>query len=383
MGAVIDRYEIRKVLGEGATSKVYLAHDPKMDREVAVKLLASNAPFEVRERFRLEAKAIATLKHPNIVELYDYSGPDAADLFLVMEYVPGSSLYVITREHGPMSEATALCVGHELTLALEHAHAHHIVHRDLKPENVLLSQGRIVLTDFGAVKAVALDNPLGVSSVHTRTKMVGTPGFMPPEQFDGRGIGERSDIFSLGATLYNLTTGRIPYEGGSVEDTYKNLKGGRYVDPREHHPLLSPDFCRLLAGALAPNPKARYGNAAEFRREILGIVGSHGVTEIRSELSRYEGSPAIVAVEQRERSLGVLLRDLKVALKDRDLEQGRALIERIQTIAPLDERVQQVSEGVMRPVAQAEAVRSARRVWLAVGFVTGAFAGGLVVWLAR
>ncbi|MBI3180503.1 MAG: serine/threonine protein kinase [Deltaproteobacteria bacterium] len=380
--SAIDRYEVRNVLGEGATSKVYLAHDPKMDREVAVKLLASNAPFEVRERFRLEAKAIATLKHPNIVELYDYSGPDAQDLFLVMEYIPGRSLYVVTREHGPMSEATALCVGHELALALDHAHAHHIVHRDLKPENVLLSSGRIVLTDFGAVKAVALDNPLGVSSVHTRTKMVGTPGFMPPEQFDGRGIDQRSDIFSLGATLYNLTTSRIPYEGGSVEQTYKNLKSGRYVDPREHHPLLSPDFCRLLAGALAPNPKSRYKSAAQFKEQILGLIGSHGVTEIRSELSRYEGSPAIVAVEQRERSLGVLLRDLKVALKDRDVEQARALIDRIQTIAPLDERVQQVSEGVMRPVAQAASARGARWAWLGMGFVAGAVAGGLAVWLA-
>src|SRR4051812_43471524 len=193
--------------------KVYLATDPKLGRQVAIKVLAQVGPDDnIRQRFRLEARAIAALKHPNIVELYDYSGEAAEDLFLVMEYVPGASLDQLQRQHGNMSEPTVLCIAHELCLALTHAHANQVVHRDLKPENILLSQGRVVLTDFGVVKALARSSALGISRVRTRTQVLGTPGFMAPEQFSGRLIDHRTDIFSLGAVMYCLATGKLPYE---------------------------------------------------------------------------------------------------------------------------------------------------------------------------
>jgi len=340
----IGRYAIKRLLGQGAMGKVYLAEDPKLDRQVAIKVLTPGSNERaIRERFRLEAKAIAALKHPNIVELYDYSGEDAPDLYLVMEYVPGLSLFHLVSHRGPMSEATTLCVAHELTLALEHAHTNQVVHRDLKPENVLLNKGRVVLTDFGVVKAFAKDNPLGPGADKTRTQVLGTPGFMSPEQFTGKNIDPRTDIFSLGAVLYNLTTGHLPFESDAVDDMFKRLRRGKYLDPREHNPLLSTPFCEVLARCLAPKPKDRWASAGKIRARVLEVLELHGVTEVRQELVKYDKNPTGYAVAQRDRALDVLVRDLKVALKDKNRDKARTLIRRMQVLAPVEDRVKDIT----------------------------------------
>jgi serine/threonine-protein kinase len=340
----IDRYTVKRLLGQGAMGKVYLARDPKIDRQVAIKVLTPGSnDADIRERFRLEAKAIAALKHPNIVELYDYSGEDAPDLYLVMEYVPGLSLFHLVSHRGPMSEATTLCVAHELALALEHAHTHQVVHRDLKPENVLLHKGRVVLTDFGVVKAIAKDNQLGDAADKTRTQVLGTPGFMAPEQCTGRNIDARTDIFSLGAVLYNLTTGHLPFEGDAVDAMFKALRRGKYPDPREHNPLLSTPFCDLLARCLKPKPRDRWPSAAKLRARVLEILALHGVSEVRQELVKYDKNPSGYEVEQRDRALDVLVRDLKVALKDKDHDEARTLVRRMQVLAPVEDRFRDIT----------------------------------------
>jgi len=373
-----DRYEVKKLIGTGATGKVYLAVDPKLSRNVAVKVLMADANDSVRRRFRLEAKAIAALKHPNIVALHDYSGEESHELFLVMEYVPGRSLYETTRDYGPMSEPTALCVGHEIALGLEHAHQHHVIHRDIKPENILLHQGRVVLTDFGGIKLVADANR---GDRHRRTEALGTPGFMAPEQFDGHDIGVHTDIFALGAVLYNLTTGQVPYQGGSVYDTYKNLKSGKYVDPREHRQLLSPEFARTLSRCLAPRIRDRFKSVQSLRKRLLVLMGQHGVVEAREELARYEKAPAGHAVSQRQRSVDVLLKDLQDAFRRRDTRRARLLIERIEALAPLDERMQEVtglSDEVIR--RRSRMLYERKSFWIGIGL--GALVGALAASLA-
>jgi eukaryotic-like serine/threonine-protein kinase len=379
----IDRYEVKRLLGQGAMGKVYLAIDPKLDRKVAIKVLSTGrGDDEIRRRFRLEARAIAALKHPNIVELYDYSGEDAEDLYLVMEYVPGLSLYHLVNDRGPMSEATALCIGHELALALEHAHEHQVVHRDIKPENILLNSGRIVLTDFGVVKAISPNKALGVRTVHTRTQVLGTPGFMAPEQFSGKNIDARTDIFSLGAVLYNLTTGRLPFDGSSIDDILSQLKKGKFTDPRQHNPLLSGGFCALLAKSMAVKSRDRFVDAAAVRQQILDLLALAGVTEVRQELVSYEKNPAGHGIEQRERNVDVLIRDLKVALKDKDEAQARALIERMQLLAPVDERMRDISgvsfDTQARPIFVNATVRDDHTLIFILGMLAGAILGALL-----
>src|SRR5690606_1445173 len=168
--------------------KVYLATDPKFKRQVALKLLpgSSFTNEKIKERFLREARTIAALKHPNIVQLYDHSSNDAPEPFLAMEYLNGTPLDLLVAQHGPLSEPTALCVAHELCLALTHAHGKHVIHRDIKPQNVMLQEGRVVLMDFGVMKAMADDSPLGAGAARSLTQALGTPGFMAPEQFIGK-----------------------------------------------------------------------------------------------------------------------------------------------------------------------------------------------------
>jgi serine/threonine-protein kinase len=380
----IDRYTIKRVLGQGAMGKVYLAEDPKLDRPVAIKVLATRlSDEEIRGRFRLEARAIAALKHPNIVELYDYSGKDAPDLYLVMEYVPGPSLYHLISQRGPMAEATALCVGHELALALEHAHSQQVVHRDLKPENVLLHQGRVVLTDFGVVKAVAENNALGVTA-KTHTQILGTPGFMAPELFSGKNIDARADVFSLGAVLYNLSTARLPFPEQEVGAMLKRLRRGRFADAREHNPLLSAPFCKLMNRCLATKPSDRWPSVTQLREEILAVLELHGVTEVREELARYDKDPDGYAVAQRERALDVLVRDLKVALKDKDRARARTLVHRMKVLAPVEDRMRDitgVSLDANRDVVFTATARSLGRWGMLAGVSMGIVAGVALVTL--
>lgn len=284
---LIDRYRIERLLGEGGMGRVYLASDPKLNREVAIKVLASNVDARTRERFELEARAIAVLKHPNIVELYDYSGPAASDLFLVLEYVPGKNLYEYLLERGPLPEVIALCIGHELSLALCHAHRFKVVHRDIKPENVLLSRGRVVLADFGVIKVLEASEIFGVDEIASQTQTIGTPGFMAPEQLEGRGIDHRCDIFAVGAVLYNLATGQLPYAG---EGKGKAFGRGELVDPRTHVAGLSDAFTRLLEKCVAAKPKERYTEPAELRNALLSVLAEHSVVEVRKVLEEWETS---------------------------------------------------------------------------------------------
>ncbi len=377
----VDRYEVVRLLGEGAAGKVYLARDPKLGRDVAVKVLRTGVDPSFRRRFVAEAQAIARLKHPNIVALHDYSGEQSSELYLVMEYVPGLSLFALTQEHGPMSEPTALGIGHEMALALEHAHARGIIHRDIKPENILLCEGRVVLTDFGIVKLVDTSTAGERGATRSRTETLGTPGFMPPEQFAGSSIGPHTDIFSLGAVLYDLTTGRVPYEGGSIEATYHNLRSGRYIDPREHRELLSADFAKLLARCLAPSVKDRLADAGELRTSILKLLKAHGVDEVRKELVAYERAPARHAVGQRDRRVDAMVAELKEALRERDASRANAVMQEIHKLAPLDPRMQQAA-GIAADatVMRRQAGRRAGSFWLGllVGLVVGG-AGGVVV----
>ncbi len=291
----IDRYRIDRLLGQGAMGRVYLAHDPKLNREVAVKVLTARVDERTRERFELEARAIAVLKHPNIVELYDYSGRAGTDLYLVLEYVPGKDLYATLLERGPMRERTALCVAHELSLALQHAYRFKVVHRDIKPENVMLHRGRIVLADFGVIKVLEASALLGVDEIASHTQAIGTPGFMAPEQLEGHNLDHRCDIFAVGAVLYNLTTGHLPYESAVSEDG--RFGRGDFVDPRTYAPELTDAFVELVKRCVAIKPRERFNDPDELRDAVLKGLAQHRVIEVRQLLEDYE-----VAVDTAEAS---------------------------------------------------------------------------------
>ncbi len=388
----IGRYELGKVLGRGALATVYLAKDTKLDRKVALKLLNEDITDEdLRHRFGLEAKSTANLEHPNIVRTFDYSDEDAQRMFLVMEYIAGRSLHDWMHSYGPMSEVTALCIAYRLAEALEHAHSEGMVHRDIKPSNVMLHDGRVVLVDFGGIKVMENLSKLSELISGSQTVALGTPGYMAPEQFEGKNITGASDIFSLGALLYSLTTLKLPYRGGDSEEMYSSARRGKFRDPRDVNPLLTAAFCRLLSECLAVKPTERFPSAVEMKERIGRLLEAHGLTpeNIAEELIKYEAGKADFTRLQHERSVQSSLRDLKMALI-RVLQENRAdpkgrdqvvhLVRQLNQVHLLESDL--VSELTEKPHQDYlhQSRKPRRTTWLLVGMALGT---GLAMGLLR
>ncbi len=348
----IDRYEIRGILGHGAMGNVYRAWDPKLHREVAMKVVAQNLSREPkgRQRFHREARAIAALRHSNIVEIYDYSGVESEHLYLVMEKLEGDDLFNIMNSKGMMPEPAAAAVGHELCLALQVAHEAGIIHRDLKPENVFMDgQGRVVLTDFGVVKAIREDS--AVDGWQADTDVIGTPGFMAPELMMNRALGPRTDIFALGALLYNIATGELPYEGDSPVEMFRNVVSGKIRDARHFNPGLSREFVEILNECLEAKPKKRYRSVEVVRERLKTILEQNGVSDLRDDLRDYMRDPKAYGQLTRRRLVGYLTARLKVAAKDRDEAQVARIRERLYEVDPHNDEVNAISGVTMVPPA--------------------------------
>lgn len=263
--ALADRYDVQRVIGRGGAATVYLAHDRKHDRAVAVKVL--HAPLAATigaEQFLREIKLVAGLQHPHILPLYD-SGEAQGVLFYVMPYVAGDSLRARLHRERQLPLADALRIVREVAGALEYAHSLGIVHCDVKPENILLSQGHALVADFGVARAIAA----AADHAPDPASVAGTIAYMSPEQAAGSPhLDGRSDVYSLGCVLYELLTGRPPYDGR--DERHDALRGlvrrpPRVSGIREHIP---PELELVLDTALARLPADRFRTARELADEL-------------------------------------------------------------------------------------------------------------------
>lgn len=257
-----DRYQIQSKIADGGMATVYLAHDPRFGRDVALKVLsvAYKDQPTFRERFEREARTVAKLEHPAIVPVYDF-GEDNDQLFLVMRYMSGGSLadrIVLD----PFDPETAVPIIRRIASALDHAHAHGVIHRDLKPANVLFDQyDNAFLSDFGIVKLAAEATTTGL----TGSGVIGTPAYMSPEQIHGdKTIDGRSDIYTLGIILFEMLTGFKPYRA----DTPVKQMMAHVLEPvpsiRKYNPLLPPDYELLIRKALAKERVERFATAEDL-----------------------------------------------------------------------------------------------------------------------
>jgi serine/threonine-protein kinase len=289
LGQQIGRYRLIEELGRGGMATVYRADDPALGRAVAVKVLhrflVDHA--EMRERFEREARAIAALRHPNIVEVYDFSAGDGdTPPYLVTELVRGRSLSRFLAERGvPLPEVAAL-IGVEVARALAAAHAAGIVHRDVKPDNILIGgQGRVVLGDFGIARM------LGETTVTATGALVGSPAYMSPEQARGQDVDLRSDVFALGTTLYHLVSGTLPFGGKSPLAIIGAILGGHHAPLGQAQPGVPGDLERVVERCLAPDPAARYASAAEAGDALSQVTVDAGLVDGPAELRSYFAEP--------------------------------------------------------------------------------------------
>jgi serine/threonine-protein kinase len=285
-GAVIDdRYRVLSRIGSGGMADVYLAEDELLTRQVAVKVLQHRfvEDQEFVERFRREASSAASLSHPNVVAIFD-RGSWNGTYYIAMEYLQGRSLKRLVREHGALDPEAAMDITIQVLLAASFAHRRGIVHRDIKPHNVILSdEGRVTVTDFGIARAGASD------MTHTGSIM-GTAQYLSPEQAQGQPVSAASDIYAIGVLLFELLTGRVPFDGESAVAIALQHLSSEPPAPSAFNPAVPSTLDPVVLRALAKDPADRYRDAREF---IEALEGARSAVVAAKVPGRY--APALTA----------------------------------------------------------------------------------------
>jgi serine/threonine-protein kinase len=273
-GVTLGGFRIERKLGEGGMGEVFLARQTSMDRDVALKVLPAQLcrDKELVARFFSEVKVLARLEHPGIVTAHE-AGEDGGMFFLAMAYVPGHSLQEQITKNGAFDEKTALVLLRKMAQALEYAWTDHkLLHRDIKPANVLLdAHGEPKLVDFGL--AIHTDHSEGLTQSGT---VIGTPNYMSPEHVQGEpALDFRADLYSLGATLYHMLTGKMPYAGSSLVETFHKQMSEPLPDPRSLNPGISLGCALLLQVMLAKKREQRYDSWKAFLADVDRVLAGH------------------------------------------------------------------------------------------------------------
>src|SRR5512143_2924852 len=273
IGKTIGKYRIVEHLGRGGMAEVYKAYQPNLDRYVAVKMMHTflSDEKEFLARFEREAKVVATLRHPNIVQVYDFDA-ESGVYYMVMEYISGETLKARMQNLESNGAWVSLDDAARIILAvgsaLKYAHERNMVHRDVKPANVMITlDGQVILTDFGIAKIVSASNLTASGAT------VGTPSYMAPEQGMGQPGDERSDIYSLGVMLYQLMIGRLPYDADTPLAVVLKHINDPLPLPRSVKPDLPEPLERVILKSLAKNPADRYQKVGELMADLRQAMG--------------------------------------------------------------------------------------------------------------
>ncbi|MBM3285034.1 MAG: tetratricopeptide repeat protein, partial [Candidatus Aminicenantes bacterium] len=269
------RYQIIEELGGGGMGKVYKALDTELNEKVALKLLKPeiSVDAEAIERFRNELKTARQISHKNICRMYHLT-KEEGNYYITMEYVPGEDLKRLIRKVGQMPVGRTISIARQVAEGLAEAHNLGIVHRDLKPQNIMVDEGgNVRVMDFGIARSLLAKGITGAGV------MIGTPEYMSPEQVEGKPVDQRSDLYSLGIILYEMATGRVPFEGDTPFTVGVKHKSEVPRDPRELNPQIPPDFAALILRCLAKDKESRYQTSGELLADLARIESGLPTTE--------------------------------------------------------------------------------------------------------
>ena len=288
------RYELEELIGTGGMSSVYRAHDQLLDRKVALKVLHQQygGDEDYVERFRREARAVATLSHPNIVTVID-RGEHEDRQFIVFEYVEGENLKRLIERRGPAPVTTALELAMQIARGLSFAHGQGLVHRDVKPQNVLMNgDGQAKVTDFGIARS--LDVQHGMTQTGT---VLGTADYIAPEQAQGQRVDEHTDVYSLGVVLYEMLLNEVPFPGENFVAVAMRHINEEPPSIRAKRPDVPPRVEAAVHRAMAKDPQARFQTMAEFCQELEACLAEEQGTEL--------ATPVVGRRAQRPRRRGM------------------------------------------------------------------------------
>jgi serine/threonine protein kinase len=295
----LDKYELLEEIGHGGMATVYRARDKRLGREVAVKIIHRHLREnkEVGQRFASEARAVAKVKHPGVVEVYDVSEDDSEERYLVVELVRGKTLRQLLSEQQHLPAEIAAAIGIEVALALDHAHGLGVIHRDVKPENVLLrtiSEGRgsgelseklVKITDFGIAKL------LDAQGVTSTGQVLGSPAHMAPEQIEGGDVSARSDVFGLGVLLYECMVGKLPFDGKNPAQVLRRVLEGAFTSAERARPTVGAGLGAVVDRALAKDARERFGSALEVAEALRAELRALGFEDLTQEIAAFLADP--------------------------------------------------------------------------------------------
>lgn len=282
------RYRVTEKIGSGGMADVFKAVDEVLGRTVAVKVLHARYAGDPNfvARFRQEAQAAANLSHPGIVNIYDW-GRDDETYYIVMEYVRGTDLKQLVTERGAIDPTRAAEYAAQVAAALTVAHGYDIIHRDIKPHNIVLTpDGAIKVMDFGIARA-------GNTQMTQTGSVLGTAHYVSPEQAQGRTLDPRTDLYSLGVVLYELATGRVPFDGDSPVSVALKQVNEDPIPPRQVNPDIPPSLEAVIMRAMAKSPSERYSSAEEMRRDLMRVASGRMVEAPAATASDTTVMPAV------------------------------------------------------------------------------------------
>jgi hypothetical protein len=325
------RYRVEEEVGRGGMAVVYRGLDQRMKRTVAVKVLYPYLAIKSQNkvRFQREAEVVAGLDHRNVVRIYDYSGIDSDDNYIVTEFIEGDTLKRFAADNDlGLPEVGAMMV-REIAAALGHAHDRGVIHRDVKPENVMITEkGVLKLMDFGIAQIK------DVQQMTVTGTMIGSPAHMSPEHIEGRAIDQRGDIFSLGTVLYSLCVGRLPFSGSTAHALLKQILEVNYRPAEQVNPAIGTELSAIIDRCLRREPDERYQSCAELRLALEHYLGQMGFEDIPQELATFFTDPVGYQELASERLVELLLKRARNQGRSGKLARSLRLYDRALCLAP-------------------------------------------------